>query len=733
MTDTQLFNIIKKNIADFFSDPSGNPEKNLAAQQPDGSFYDLDYVTQNWTAWGPYLHMARLAEFAAIYTAEKNPFYHDKRLAEAIHKGIDFFFQGNFHSDNWWQNDSGVPTLCGQIKLLFKNELTPTESALLTEKAKGNPKDPMGFEFKPPKQPDALRPYEGCGMHMMARVRHKHIQLAIEDGDPAEAMRSIRDGMRAINIELQTITYPATRSFSHIYQDEHCIKTDYSSHEHENEMVQNTYGMGIVENLADIFTFWRGSGMTLEPRATEELVNLLLDGFFLLLFKNAAPYMTLGRDIANADKKSYHIAEPTRVICERLLEQGLTYRRDEIAQFLERIVRPMENKHFRRTKYFWQSDILSHNRPDYQFVVHGVSKRMKRPESILGKNIQGMFLGDGSYNLMQTSYEYEGLAPYMDWRKIPGTTVTCGEVDLNPECEIDTKIDTLRIFGGAKGTTAFVGGVSDEETGLFAMDYDHLHVKAKKAWFCFDEGVVCLGAGIGTDDTCGAFTTLNQCHLCGSVLVDGKEIGQGRHVLSDCRYILSDSVGYLFLEPQKNVYLANEARSGSWNLVDNQSGTEEPVSGDVFLLGIDHGKQPENASYAYMLLPGADEKSAEEIGIEILENSAAHQAVWHREKRQLQAVFYQPGSITAGDFTVEADKPCALMLGFDDEHYTIRVSNPEHEKTEVTITLSGSVQARITFALEEGYMFNNLGRPRAYSSEKGFLPYRGAMGDCKNQ
>ena len=84
---------------------------------------------------------------------------------------------------------------------------------------------------------------------------------------------------------------------------------------------------------------------------------------------------------------------------------------------------------------------------------------------------------------MQTSREYDGIAPYMDWHKVPGTTVTCGDVDLNPECEIDIEIDKLRIFGGAKGTTSFVGGVSDGKYGLFVYDYNHLSVKAKKSGF----------------------------------------------------------------------------------------------------------------------------------------------------------------------------------------------------------------------------------------------------------
>ncbi|MGN1059262.1 MAG: polysaccharide lyase beta-sandwich domain-containing protein, partial [Clostridia bacterium] len=105
------------------------------------------------------------------------------------------------------------------------------------------------------------------------------------------------------------------------------------------------------------------------------------------------------------------------------------------------------------------------------------------------------------------------------------------------------------------------------------------------------------------------------------------------------------------------------------------------------------------------------------------------QAVWHTGTKQLQAVFYQAGKITVNGFEVAVDRPCAILLRFDDEKYTIWVSNPDHEKADITVTLSGSLENRILFALGEGYMFNNLGRPLGYSSTAGFLPYRGAMGD----
>ena len=44
----------------------------------------------------------------------------------------------------------------------------------------------------------------------------------------------------------------------------------------------------------------------------------------------------------------------------------------------------------------------------------------------------------------------------------------------------------------------FVGGVSDGEYGVSAMNLSHisLPLSAQKSWFFFDDEVVCLGSGI---------------------------------------------------------------------------------------------------------------------------------------------------------------------------------------------------------------------------------------------
>ncbi len=721
MTDKQMFEIIKQNIKEYYYDKEGNPEELLSKIQTDGSFSDLDYEKQDWTVWGPHIHTARLKNLAQMYACPDNTFYKSKEIEDTIHLGLKFFFDGNFVSDNWWMNDIGVPTECGTIRLMFRGSATDEEDALLAKYAAGNPEKPRLFSLDSSTDPDGLRPYDSQGMHVTSQLVDTHFQLAIDDPEPEIAMKKVRECLEQINIEMRVVMYPATKSPFGKYSDEHCIKTDYSYHEHENEFTHNGYGIGLLEYMMPLYQFWKGTGLRPDDVAVKEYINLLLEGFDNVCYKGTIPMPTMGRDVANATRPHYrnpHYISWYIGFCKILIEWGNGYRKDELEFMRKRFSEPETTPHFDRNKFFWHSDYISHNRKDFHFSVHAVSNRIKRPESILAKNVKGMFLGDGCYNMLINGFEYDEVQPFLDWQKIPGVTATMGEVDLNPECEIDTKIDTLRIFGGAKGTTSFVGGVSDGMNGMFCYDYNHLHVKAKKAWFCFDNKIVCLGAGITTDDENGAYTTINQCNLINKkVVVDGEELNDGKYKLSNVKHIYSDKVSYVFFEKDNDIELITGLKKGKWSYIDTASGSDEEREKRMFLLGINHGKMPADASYAYAIIPNSNEN--DKSSVDIISNTKECQAVWCESINQLQAVFYKTGSVKVKNITVEVDAPCALMITFDGDDYELWVSNPEHEKASVNVKVNDET---ITFNLEEGYLLNNLGRPLGYSKE-GFKNY----------
>ncbi len=74
------------------------------------------------------------------------------------------------------------------------------------------------------------------------------------------------------------------------------------------------------------------------------------------------------------------------------------------------------------------------------------------------------------------------------------------------------------------------------------LNRESLH--AQKSWFFFDEAVICLGAGINSDENKEVTKTINQSFLHGKVLVKqaaaSETIEAGQHNLSGVLWILHD-------------------------------------------------------------------------------------------------------------------------------------------------------------------------------------------------
>jgi chondroitin AC lyase len=161
-----------------------------------------------------------------------------------------------------------------------------------------------------------------------------------------------------------------------------------------------------------------------------------------------------------------------------------------------------------------------------------------------------------------------------------------------------------------KGLTDYVGGwmtdfmVQWHTTSRARM----ICLEARKSWFFFDNEYVCLGAGIKSSPDLPAYTTMNQAHLRGYVTVSQqgqtKVIPRSKSDLKNVKWVHHDRVGYIFPEPA-TVNLSNSAQQGRWSDISaTKSASREPVTQDVFLLGIDHGNRPQNASYQYIVVPG---------------------------------------------------------------------------------------------------------------------------------
>ena len=232
-----------------------------------------------------------------------------------------------------------------------------------------------------------------------------------------------------------------------------------------------------------------------------------------------------------------------------------------------------------------------------------------------------------------------------DWRKLPG--VTCAQTE--PPAFKTSFVDR-----------DFVGGVSDGSDGCCALDYERDGVRAKKAWFFAGDMVVCLGADISGRASETIATTLNQTLRRGAVRAvsagAAQTIAPGRHTLTGIDSVEHDGWRYTLLE-KGVLHLETGPVTGNWRRVFNNPETPAPdVTKEVFLLWLDHGRDPQGASYGYAVTPASSE-----VRLRVLENSATRQAVlWPNAK--IGIVFWAAGEITLPDGRrIASDEPCLLL------------------------------------------------------------------------
>ncbi len=324
-----------------------------------------------------------------------------------------------------------------------------------------------------------------------------------------------------------------------------------------------------------------------------------------------------------------------------------------------------------------------------------------------GEGLKSHHIADGCNLLLRTGHEYQEIFPVWDWQKIPGTTVE----------QRSEFTDSPRRMG----ETNFVGGVSDGNYGLATFEMERDELTARKSWFFFDDEYACLGAGI----TCGSdnpvATTINQCNLVGDVLVASddqmRKLDSEPHMLDNPSGLWHDEVGYVFMGPG-TVRLHNGPQRGSWWDI-NHGYSRDTVARDVFLLWLDHGTRPQNAAYAYLVVPGIAADSLRtymgQCPVKVLCNVPGLQAVLHERLGIAGVAFYEPGEveIRAG-LSVAVDTPCLVLLKESPEKLIVSVSNPRNEQATIHLDVSrlldgegveilnGSVRSRVTLGLPGG-------------------------------
>jgi chondroitin AC lyase len=563
----------------------------------------------------------------------------DAATLERIVTSLRFWLAADPRNVNWWHNEIGVPRAVGVILTILGDDA-----------------------------PDDVR---AKGVALMRRANWaRQTGANLLDETWIQVMRGCVERDPAVVDEAFVRTWQELRI---VGPGEEGIMPDGGFHQHGPLLYNQSYGGVLLGAALKFFAATEGTAYRAPDSAFDALATFTLDGNRWMRRGDVWDWSACGRAITRPGATRDGFASMLAALAGRATgPRAETIR--SVAKLAADDPSPFGNK------YFWRSDFLAHRRPGFHASVRMYSTRTANTDILTnGENKLSHHIADGATCVMIDGREYLDIYPVWDWERIPGTTAEQGG---------PMPVNKIRRFGASD----VAGGVSDGDVGCAAMDLVFDALRAKKAWFCFDDAIVCLGTDVRDEGTREVVTTLNQCLLDGPVYVDGQEAAPGDATRRAARWAWHAGIGYASLDASAGFDVRAGPQRGAWSRIG--VGPDAPIERGVFLASWSHGAAPAGGTYAYAILPGATrERTASAAdGVRIVANTGALQAVVR--DGVLQAIFRAPGEASLGDARVRVDRPCALMLRTDRDGHRLSVASLTNASGAVRVELATGANRR---------------------------------------
>ncbi len=609
-------------------------EKLLSGMSNEGSWSEIDYTSKQRGAWQPRQHLTNLLSIAKAYQTKGTGFYHKEKVSQKIHLALNYWLENDFQCPNWWYPVIGVPMVLNPIMILMEEELSEEQIQL------------------------GLKILNRCDIGRTGQNK------VWQSGNVLLTSLLIRDN------EMVQKASASIREELVVSLGEG-VQPDWSYHQHGPQLQFGNYGLAYVGDMIKWISILRNTPFQFDENKVSILRNYLLEGQQWVTWKNQMDISACGRQL--------FIDSP--ISKAKSLSSSMKKMEVLDPDFVDDYQKANQYQNLSGNKHFWRSDIQVQRTSDYYFSVKMCSERVIGAESCNSENIQGYYMGDGATFLYQSGQEYENIFPFWDWKKIPGTTT-----------QQDDEVLPVLTARGYRIESKFVGGVSDGESGIAVMKYNRNGLKAHKSWFMFDGNIVCLGSGISASGGSEVTSSVNQSYLNGETIIktkSGERISGQIEELKNPSWILHDNTGY-YLPGGGNLKLETKAVEGSWNWVARRY-PDKRIQSKIFKLWFDHGVNPTDQSYAYVLIPNANKSKMNEI-----ENTSFFTILNDKERQEVVSangslmgiVFYKPGKskVFGG---IEVDQPCLVLMTKHSDGIRVSVSDPTQQLNEIQFTING--------------------------------------------
>lgn len=651
------------------ADTDALAERLLTELTPDGGWSDLTLTSRERTI-GLRIGYERLRSIATAYATPGSRYERDDGVRDLLLGSLDrlheTYREHGRRSGNWWDREVGIPLQLTATSMLLYDDLGPDRLERWMAAVHAHTPVPT---------------YTAANRAWTGRVVVERALLL----DDEEALTA---GLRGM-----TPAFEPTISGDGIHADGSFLQ-------HDVHPYSGGYGLSLLTSAASVLALLHDTPWQLSGAPVDNLLTWVDDGLVPWLHAGAVLAPVRGRNIARASVRD-HDAGQTAASALRLLAGAADAERAEhwagLAAYASGApgdVGPLAPP--AGTTVFPAMDRVVHRRPAFTFAVAMSSARVATYESIGAENLRGWYTGSGAYYLYDAAgspYD-DHYWPTVDAARVPGTTVAAG-----------APADSAG--AGFRSDKRWVGGVALGSSAAVGMAFRHpaeqgmREVTGKKSWFLLDDEIVALGTGIGSASGRVVETVVDNRRLqdpAGQrLVVDGRTVvpaggapTSGETPASTAVVAADDAgwahlsgptdstgIGYVFRAGQR-LRLLRERRTGRWADINRSASHRDPAvrSNDFATLWLEHGVDPVDARYGYVILPGA---TPEEVAAyaaaprtEVLANTPDVQAV-RRGGALAMNVWTAGAPETAG---VSCDRPASILLVRDGSRLTVAVTDP---------------------------------------------------------
>lgn len=613
----------------------------FSSQNADGSWSDITYTSVGKAV----THISRLRYMARAYRNETHALYQNADVKEKIEKGLTYWFLLGLEDSNWWNEDIGQELELWELLKVSYDWLDDDLVSRIVSSFKDYTDDGISEQWK-----------TACNLFWYA-------QQTVWRGIINENDADIEKGLERISEEID-------------FAAKEGIQTDYSFHQHGNQLYSTGYGMSFVTGITGWINLLQGTKYQFSQEKITMIADLVIEGTSYMCRDGYMDFSAAGRTICRKGEGQISLAYPISI-----LARACPSRSAALIALNAEIGGSMHTGN----KYFGKSDYLVHHRKGYYTSVSGSSDEVVGTEIHRYENSHGENLAYGVNCLWLSGDDYDGIYPFWDWGKIPGVTAP----DTVPR---DTQSGGQNI--SSKGS---VYGLSDGDVGFMLMNFSDGETSAEKAWFMLDDEIVAMGNGVSSEANEKILTTVDQRYKNGAVWVGNAETDGGTYTKGE--KIHHSKIGYIF--PDKgDVTVETKTVTASWNDLDSYNSDTAKRSADTFTLYINHGTNPTDGKYQYITVPNISKSEFENYTAKtsVIENSKALLAVYGKDDGIGMAIMREAGEVRfSSDLTVSTDEKCLLMVREENGGYALSVSKLEdgNGTNGVTATINNTLTKHI--------------------------------------